>query len=115
MSSDLQMRVERRNDRIAIFIAGVVDFVNVPAFRRALDAAFAGDVGRVEIHFGKIDLMDSSGLSALIHAHKLAAASGKDLVLRGNGDVVKRLLQRTSLDRLIKITPEDDGDEHLAA
>jgi anti-anti-sigma factor len=115
MSSDLHMRVERRDDRVAIFVAGIVDFVTVPALRRELDSAFAGDACRVEIPFGTIDLMDSSGLSALIRAHKLAAVTGKELVLNGDGEVVKRLLRRTSLDRLIKITPESDSDGHLAA
>lgn len=114
MNSDLQMRIERKADTVAIYVAGIVDFTTAPSLRHEVDAAFAGDAQRIEVHFGKMELMDSSGLSVLIHAHKLAAASAKQLRLSGDGDVVRRLLRRTSLDRLIKLAPEE-GTEHLAA
>jgi anti-sigma B factor antagonist len=114
VNNDLQMRVERTADTVAIYVAGVVDFTTAPLLRHEVDAAFAGNTQRIELHFGKIELMDSSGLSVLIHAHKLAAASTKQLALSGDGDVVRRLLRRTSLDRLIKLAPEE-GTEHLAA
>jgi anti-sigma B factor antagonist len=115
--AELLHSVERHGDTAVIYVAGVVDFATAPLLRRDIDDCAAGDATRVELHLGHIDLMDSSGLGTLIHAYKLLGARGKDLVFLGSGPVVARLLERTSLDRLIKIVPETEshcGEEQTA-
>ena len=109
MNVDLRHIVERHGSVAAIYLAGVVDYSTAPLLRRDIDECAGGDAGRVELHLGGVELMDSSGLGALIHAYKLVPARGKELVFLSDRGVVSRLLERTSLDRVIKIVPETDG------
>jgi len=109
MAADLRHIVERRGNTAAIYVAGVIDYSTAPLLRRDIDNCVTGDAARVELHLGRIELMDSSGLGVLIHAYKIMRTCGKDLVFLGNCKVVSRLLERTSLDRVIKIVPETDG------
>ncbi|MGO8685218.1 MAG: STAS domain-containing protein [Thermoleophilia bacterium] len=106
---ELHHSVERHGDTAVIYVTGVVDFATAPLLRRDIDDCAAGDATRVELHLGHIELMDSSGLGTLIHAYKLFGARGKELVFLGSGPVVTRLLERTSLDRFIKIVPETES------
>lgn len=108
VTADLKHVIERRGDTVAIYISGVVDFATAPLLRSDIDSCAESDAAKVELHFGAIDLMDSSGLSALIHAYKTMREHGKDLAFVGREEVVARLLERTSLDRVIKIEPESD-------
>ena len=109
MNVDLRHIVERHGNVAAIYLAGVIDYSTAPLLRRDIDECIASDANRVELHLGNIELIDSSGLGALIHAYKFVQARGKELVFLGGCGVVSRLLERTSLDRVIKIAPETDG------
>jgi anti-anti-sigma factor len=109
MNVDLRHVVERHGSVAAIYLAGVVDYSTAPLLRRDIEECAAGDAARVELHLGGIELMDSSGLGALIHAYKLVPSCGKELVFLGNCGVVSRMLECTSLDRVIKIVPETNG------
>ena len=108
MDVDLRHIVERHGNVSAIYLAGVIDYSTASLLRRDIDECVASDADCIELHLGSIELIDSSGLGALIHAYKLVHARGKELVFLGNCRVVSRLLARTSLDRVIRIVPETD-------
>ena len=108
MNVDLRHIVERHGNVAGIYLAGVVDYSTAPLLRHDIDECAGGDAGRVELHLGGVELMDSSGLGALIHAYKLVPARGKELAFLGSSGAVSRLLQCTSLDRVIKMVPETD-------
>ena len=59
------------------------------------------DVPRLLIDLGAVTFMDSAGLSAIVRAHRSAAARGRALVLRRGPGQVQRLFRLTGVhDRL---------------
>ena len=110
MAADLSHIIEQRHGNVtSLYLSGVLDYSTAPLLRHDIDECAAGDSDRVEIHLGGIELIDSSGLGALLHAYKIIRARGKELVFLGNCRAVSRQLERTSLDRFIKIVPESEG------
>ena len=102
---DLRLAVATHDDVAAITVEGNLDFSTSAALRDAVDRCADSTAHHVELRFGHIGLMDSSGLGALVYAHKLLHQRGKDFVLLGDDAVVKRLLKRTSLDRVFRLRP----------
>jgi anti-sigma B factor antagonist len=102
---DLRLSLAIHKDVAVITVEGNLDFSTTAALRAAIDRCAESRAPRVEIQFGHIGLMDSSGLGALVYAHKLLHQRGKDLELIGDDAVVTRLLKRTSLDRVFRLHP----------
>jgi anti-anti-sigma factor len=79
-----------------------IDFTNAPAFESAL--ALAGTVGATVIVDMRANVVcDSSGLSALIQAHKRADAAGGELRLVMHPAHVPKVFKATGMDRIVKI------------
>ncbi|HJW76433.1 MAG TPA: STAS domain-containing protein [Thermoleophilia bacterium] len=103
--ADVRLTISVEQDLIAVCVDGNLDYCTAPLVRERIDQAMTGRARLVEVRLGAINVIDSSGLSVLIYAYKLARARGKELVLRGETDTVARLLHRTSLDRVIPLRP----------
>jgi anti-anti-sigma factor len=88
-----------------LLLAGTVDVQTAPSLRAELadmiNAAGPGTELRVDL--GEVSLVDSSGLSVLIGAHKLAAAREVRLVLATLPRHVERTLSITGLDEILEI------------
>ncbi|MFC4854264.1 STAS domain-containing protein [Actinophytocola glycyrrhizae] len=84
-------------------LAGTVDVQTAPALRAELteliNAAIQGTELRVDL--GAVSLVDSSGLSALVGAHRLAEAKDTRLLLTDLPRHVARMLNITGLDELL--------------
>jgi anti-sigma B factor antagonist len=104
-NQDVRFSVVTEADFTAVCVDGNLDYYTAPSFRQQVDAALQTEAGTIEVRLGAINIIDSSGLSVLVYAYKLARARGKELVLRGEADTVARLLHRTSLDRVIPLRP----------
>jgi anti-sigma B factor antagonist len=102
---DARVTISVEQDLAEVRVDGNLDFFTAPLVRETVDKAMAGRAALVEIRLGSINVVDSSGLSALVYAYKLARAHDKQLVLRGEADTVAKLLRRTSLDRVIPLRP----------
>lgn len=102
---DLRLTLVIHKHVAVITVEGNLDFTTTAALRAAVDRCAASRAPRVEIRFGHIGLMDSSGLAALVYAHKLLHERGKAFELLGDEAVVTHLLERTSLDRVFRLHP----------
>jgi anti-sigma B factor antagonist len=102
---DVRLSVTTEGDVVTVSVDGNLDYYTAPLLRREIDVVMSGPATVIEVHLGAINIIDSSGLSALICAYKLSRARGKELILRGEADTVTRLLRRTSLDRVIPLHP----------
>ena len=86
-----------------------------------LDLGTAGDLDRLvhnEIRAGHhrvvVDLVnvafcDSTGVGALLRAHRAATAGGGWLRIGGVSDQVRRVLQGTNIDRVLRLFPTADA------
>jgi anti-sigma B factor antagonist len=78
-----------------------IDITNAEALRSALLTAAAGGHGALVVDMSRTQFCDSSGLHALIAAHKRAGAEGREVLLVIPGAVVLRVFALIGMDRLI--------------
>ncbi|HEX6356134.1 STAS domain-containing protein [Actinophytocola sp.] len=86
-------------------LSGAVDLQTSPSLRvelmELINAAGTGDELRLDL--GEVSLLDSSGLSVLIGAHRLALARGVRVLLAALPGHVERTLSITGLDEVLYI------------
>jgi anti-anti-sigma factor len=87
-------------------LGGAVDMQTSPSLRDELTDLInaAGPGGEVRLDLGGVSLLDSSGLSVLLGAHKLASAMGARLLLATLPGHVVRTLSITGLDAVLHVT-----------
>ncbi|GAB1515744.1 STAS domain-containing protein [Actinophytocola sp. KF-1] len=86
-------------------LAGAVDVQTAPALRAELteliNAASPGT--ELSVDLGEISVLDSTGLSTLVKAHRLATAREARLTLTDLPDHIARMLNITGLDLLLNL------------
>ncbi len=87
-------------------LAGAVDVETAPALRAELAELIstASPGTELSVDLSGVSVLDSSGLSALIRAHRMAAAKDARLTLTGLPDRVARMLNITGLDLLLNLS-----------
>lgn len=65
----------------------------------------SSDLGHLIMDLGAVNFADSSGLSALLMAHRLYRDSGRELVLCNLSERVDRLLEISQLKTVFKLAP----------
>ena len=78
-----------------------IDITNAEALRSALLKAAANGPGTLVVDMTRTRFCDSSGLHALIAAHKRARAEGGEVLLVIPSIAVLRVLALTGVDRMI--------------
>jgi anti-anti-sigma factor len=78
-----------------------IDITNAEALRSALLKAAANGNRTLVVDMTRTRFCDSSGLHALIAAHKRAEAEGRELLLVIPGTAVLRVFTLTAMDRVI--------------
>ena len=78
-----------------------IDITNAEALRSALLTAAAGGHGTLVVDMTRTRFCDSSGLHALIAAHKRAGAAGRQVLLVIPSVAVLRVFALTGMDRVI--------------
>jgi anti-sigma B factor antagonist len=78
-----------------------IDITNAEALRSALLTAAADGHGTLVVDMTRTRFCDSSGLHALIAAHKRAGAEGREVLLVIPGTTVLRVFALTGMDRVI--------------
>jgi anti-sigma B factor antagonist len=92
-----------------------IDITNAPDLRSALLAAAADGYGRLVADLTRTRFCDSSGLHALLAAHKCAQADGGELLLVITNAAVLRIFALTCIDRMIpSFTSLDDALAHTS-
>lgn len=102
--TDLVMQVDRGDGEATVTVSGEVDLSSSTDLRTCLRETL-GEFRRVVVDLGGLTFIDSSGLSALVDAHRTARASGGVVVLRDPPALLRRLLAITSLDSLLVLDP----------
>ena len=86
-------------------VAGELDVASAPEVRSALRAAQARGHPRIVVDLSGVPLVDSTGLSVLVVAHKRLRREGRELlvVIPESGLMTK--FHIAGLDRLLSIAP----------
>ncbi len=75
------------------------------SFTRKLAELTREGVRHIAINLAELEFMDSTGLSAIIAAHKRAMAHGGELLIFSPSKDIRRLFEVTGIDTYLNIRP----------
>lgn len=99
---ELFIDVQREGDDAVVHLAGELDISTSPDLQDAL-AELTGAPRRVTVDLSDLEFVDSTGLAALLGAHKTLHEQGGTLELRHPNKMVIGLVQITGLDEVFEI------------
>jgi anti-sigma B factor antagonist len=86
-------------------LVGELDTSNVGQLYEELADLNREGVRPIAINLAELDFVDSTGLSALIAAHKRAEAQGGELILFSPSRDIRRLFEVTGIDTYFNVRP----------
>lgn len=104
----MKLRLARHavGDAVVVAVEGELDLFTAPFLRDEVREAIKEDGSRLVFDLSELSFMDSSGLSVLIEAWRLATGEGGGVCLAAPQPPVARILRTTGLDRRIKVYPD---------
>lgn len=98
----MAMEVRKVDNAVIIEPDGELDVSTSPMLKEELNRLIEGGCRRIIVDMTKVSYMDSSGLGALVVAHKSVGARGT-LALVGCRPAVERVLRFTQFDRVLEL------------
>jgi anti-sigma B factor antagonist len=86
-----------------VFIDGEIDLAIADLLTEELESAIVESSPFLLIDLTSVTFMDSSGLSALLRAYKLATSAGGEVRLVGPNATVSKLLRVTELNHVLPV------------
>jgi anti-sigma B factor antagonist len=80
-----------------------LDSTQVTGFKQQYETKVAGQACYLGIDLSRVEFLDSAGLGALVACHKHVRALGGEIGLIAPRNVILRLLQMTSLDKVLMV------------
>ena len=85
-----------------IVVKGELDLAAAPTLLRRLDDALEADPGgSLEVDFGGVTFIDSTGLGVLVACNKRACTAGGTLVVTNASPSVRHVFEITGLDKVL--------------
>jgi anti-sigma B factor antagonist len=110
----LQIRTEKPRDGAAVVaVEGELDVHSSPALKEAIVQLVDDGTLQLVIDLDGVDYLDSTGLGVLLGGTRRATAAGGTLSLICSNERLLRILEITGLNRLLRISR--DQDEALQA
>jgi anti-sigma B factor antagonist len=85
-------------------VAGNLDMATAEAFEQAV-RPLVHDGGIILVDVAGVQVCDSTGLGAIVRAHRHAAAAGCRIAVRAPRPYVADLFAMTGLDKVIEVRP----------
>ena len=105
----LSVEVRTAHGLPVVAVRGEVDISTVGALDDALAAQLDGGAASIVVDFLGVTFLDSTGLSALVRAHRRCADAGGRFALVMDEAKLVNLLTITGLDRLLRTFPTVDA------
>lgn len=86
-----------------LILIGAMDYEDAPTLRHAADTLLDDGAAPLRVDVRGMDFLDSSGLSALVHAAKKAADQGTYVCLLGAQNQLRHLLHVTKMQALFEL------------
>jgi len=101
MSLQIQSKFNEELEKWDIIAIGEVDISTAPKLRETLDDAYQEKMADIQIYLDDLNYIDSTGLGVIIGAYGRMQQSKNKIILLNPKDNIKRLLNITSLDRIL--------------
>lgn len=86
-----------------LVVEGEIDLATVDELESAIDTVFSSDSHPLVIDLRGSSFMDSTGLKALVMAHRRFDEDGRDFAIAVSGGPVSRLIDLTGVESSVKI------------
>ena len=96
-------------DAVVIVLDGPLDLGTVGELDRLTHSEIEAGHHRVVVDLANVAFCDSTGVSALLRAHRAATSREGWLRIAGISDQVRRVLQGTNVDRILRLFPTADA------
>lgn len=94
---DLVLTTETEGDRAVIAIKGELDAYTAPGVEEQIASLVGRRINNIVLDLSETGFLDSSGLRAILTAHRRLASDEGSLTLRNPSEPVTRLLEITGL------------------
>ena len=86
---------------VAVRLVGELDLSTVAMFVDAIDEVLGDQPGIVELDFGELTFIDSSGVGAYVTAFRRARAQGTQLTVGPRSPLVQRVLELSGVEEAL--------------
>jgi len=97
----ITVRTRHQDGVPVISVTGELDLTNAGEVRSAVEAVVSDHDQRVVFEVSELTFMDSSGIALLASVTRRA----REVELRDPTPIVRRLIEMTGLDKVLRITP----------
>jgi len=94
---DLVLTTDRDGNRAVLTVRGELDAYSAPGLEEQITRLVAEQVDDVVLDLSQTGFLDSSGLRAILTAHRRLSENGGEMRLRAPSEPVTRLLEITGL------------------
>ena len=98
-----QFDVERTNSETKLTIRGSLDINSAPLLAEEIDRVVATKPPKVKVDLSALDLIDSSGVAALVKLYKGVRGSGGAIVISGARDQPLAIFKLLRMDRVFNL------------
>jgi len=95
--------VEQLSDETRLAIRGSLDINSAPALAEAIDKLVATKPARVIVDLGALDLIDSSGVAALVKLYKGVRGGGGTFTISGARDQPLAIFKLLRMDKVFNL------------
>ncbi|MFF0743793.1 STAS domain-containing protein [Streptomyces sp. NPDC004111] len=106
---ELTVTVRERPGGVVLAVGGDLDFDNSPRLRSVLVHLPLAPGALLVLDLAELTFFDSTGITMLIIARKVAMAAGADIVVSGIGPMVGKIFRITGLDGVFRAYPDPDA------
>jgi anti-sigma B factor antagonist len=95
--------VQKTNTETKLTIRGSLDINTAPALAEEVDKIVAGKPGKVLVDLTSLDLIDSSGVAALVKLYKGVRGSGGAINISGARDQPLAIFKLLRMDKVFNL------------
>jgi anti-sigma B factor antagonist len=94
----------QENDSALLSVRGELDALSCPELRPVIDALVSDAPGRVTVDLSELELIDSSGVGAMVSLYKRVRANGGNVRFVGVANQPLIIFKLLRLDRAFELT-----------
>lgn len=95
--------VQNNHSETKLTVRGSLDINTAPALAEEIDKIIAAKPGKVDVDLASLDLIDSSGVAALVKLYKGIRSSGGAIAISGARDQPLAIFKLLRMDKVFNI------------
>lgn len=103
----MQVEVKKHEFKTVLFLSGVVGIRESQSLKQKVLEVSRETTGVVLLDLNQVDLMDSSGLGAIVYCHNKMKSEGKRLCIINNNSKVDLLFGVTNAHKILDVYDDE--------